>query len=182
MCSYAAALRIQEAITQHLKVFKQEAGLACSASSSAARASITNPAALLFKGQLEAHAQQVLGVVKHRAAVLSCERKPASAAAGAPQQDKAPTATAAAASPQAVFMQQALAQRAERVESDRRQLAEAAARAVQLMQQQVAQLEDKHGWHNAFEAGRLVQVGDTVLVCATHAAALLSIECNPVWS
>lgn len=149
----------QEAVTQHLKAFKQEAGLAGSgASSGAARASVTNPAALLFKGQLEAHAQQVLGVVKHRAAALNCGRTHASTAAVAIQQDKALQA-AAASGPQSARLQQAHAQCAERVESDRNQLVEAAARAVQLMQQQMAQLEDKHSWQNAFVAGKLVQVG-----------------------
>lgn len=175
LCYPATPLRTQEAVTQHLTVFKQEAGLAGSASSGAARASVTNPAALLFKGQLEAHAQQVLGVVKHRAAALNCEMKHASAAAVAIQQYKALRA-AAASGHRSALMQQAHAQRAERVESDCNQLVEAAARAVQLMQQQVAQLEDKHSWQNAFVAGKLVQVA------GGHCTRVCSIKCSgPAW-
>jgi hypothetical protein len=55
------------------------------------------------------------------------------------------------------MLQQAHGQRAERVEADRKQLLDAVQHAVQLMQQQVTQLEDK-GWQNAYMAGKLVEV------------------------
>jgi hypothetical protein len=147
---------MQAAVTKSLDSFKSQA---------AAAGSTAPQAVLLFKGQLEQHAQHVLAAVKHRAAALGFE---AQHAAATPSTAPAAAGTSTAphdawwhqqgsASQHTVMLQQAHEQCAERVEGDRKLLGEAAQRAVQLMQLEVAKLQAK-GWPNAFLSGRLVEV------------------------
>ena len=147
---------MQAAVSKSLDSFKFQA---------AAAGSTAPQAVLMFKGQLEQHAQHVLAAVKHRAAALGFEAQHANATP-----PTAPAATGTSTAPHdawwhqqgstsqhTLMLQQAHEQCAERVEGDRKLLGEAAQRAVQLMQLEVAQLQAK-GWPNAFLAGRLVEV------------------------
>jgi hypothetical protein len=174
----AAAAAMQEAISQHIQAFRGQTPLEntpYNSSSSSRHNSSSSPSVLLLKGQLEQHARHVVDIVQYRAAAL--QREAAAAAASSPPDTtsitystttwKAPSSgrlqqgvnnsETRPANSHAAMLQQAQAQRSQRVAADNQALVEAAHKAVQLMVQQVLQLEAQ-GWPNAYLAGKLVEV------------------------